>query len=142
MNALRPDPSGPPACSARPPNPPRLLDRVREAIRLRHYSPRTEDAYVGWIRRFIFFHGVRHPAEMGAAEINHFLTDLAVTATSVPQPRTRRSLLCCFSTKRSCRSPWNRFKASCGPTGPAGCRWSLAGKRSGWFLLPWTACRC
>src|SRR5215510_9833281 len=57
---------------------PKLLDRVREAIRLLHYSPRTEDAYVGWIRRFIFFQGIRHPAEMGAAEINQFLTDLAV----------------------------------------------------------------
>jgi integron integrase len=55
-----------------------LLDRVRQAIRLRHYSPRTEEAYVGWIRRFIFFHGVRHPAAMGTAEVNQFLTDLAV----------------------------------------------------------------
>jgi integron integrase len=78
VNALRPDPGGPPPSPGPRPNPPRLLDRVREAIRLRHYSPRTEDAYVGWIRRFIFFHGVRHPAEMGAAEINQFLTDLAV----------------------------------------------------------------
>jgi len=43
---------------------PRLLDRVRDAIRARHYSRRTEDAYVGWIRRYIFFHGKRHPAEM------------------------------------------------------------------------------
>lgn len=50
---------------APPPQQPKLLDRVREAIRLRHYSRRTEKAYVGWIKRFIFFHGVRHPAEMG-----------------------------------------------------------------------------
>jgi hypothetical protein len=41
---------------------PRLLDRVREAIRVRHYSRRTEKTYVGWIRRYIFFHGKRHPA--------------------------------------------------------------------------------
>ena len=57
---------------------PRLLDRVRLAIRARHYSLRTEEAYVAWIRRFILFHGKRHPLEMGEAEINAFLTDLAV----------------------------------------------------------------
>ena len=57
---------------------PRLLDQVRASIRLRHYSPRTEEAYVGWIRRFIIFRGKRHPAEMGEAEANAFLTDLAV----------------------------------------------------------------
>ena len=57
---------------------PRLLDRVREAIRTRHYSRRTEKVYVAWIRRYIFFHGKRHPAEMGAAEITRFLTSLAV----------------------------------------------------------------
>jgi Phage integrase, N-terminal SAM-like domain len=58
---------------------PRLLDQVRHSIRLRHYSPRTEEACVGWIRRFILFHGKRHPTEMGEAEANAFLTDLAVT---------------------------------------------------------------
>jgi len=57
---------------------PRLLDRVREAIRTRHYSRRTEKTYVAWIRRYIFFHGKRHPAEMGATEITRFLTSLAV----------------------------------------------------------------
>ena len=50
-----------------PPGQPRLLDRVREAIRARHYSRRTEKAYVHWIKRYIFFHGKRHPAEMGVA---------------------------------------------------------------------------
>jgi len=60
-----------------PPNP-RLLDRVRDAVRARHYSRRTEEAYAAWIRRYILFHGKRHPAEMGAAEITRFLTDLAV----------------------------------------------------------------
>ena len=44
---------------------PRLLDQTRNALRTRHYSPRTEDAYVGWIKRFIFFHNKRHPSEMG-----------------------------------------------------------------------------
>jgi integron integrase len=56
---------------------PRLLDRVRQAIRARHYSPRTEKAYVGWIRRYIFFHGKRHPDQMGAPEVMHFLAALA-----------------------------------------------------------------
>jgi integrase len=61
-----------------PPPPPRLLDRVRAALRTRHCSLRTEKAYVGWIRRYIVFHGKRHPAEMGAAEITRFLSDLAI----------------------------------------------------------------
>jgi integron integrase len=61
-----------------PPGQPRLLDRVRTAIRTRHYSLRTEEAYVGWIKRFIFFHNKRHPAEMGEPEINAFLSHLAV----------------------------------------------------------------
>jgi len=57
---------------------PKLLDRVRDAIRIRHYSRRTEDAYVFWIRRFIVFHGKRHPADMGAADVSAFLAWLAV----------------------------------------------------------------
>ena len=61
-----------------PPSKPKLLDRVREAIRTRHYSPRTEEAYVHWIRRYIFFHKIRHPAEMGTTELNAFLSHLAV----------------------------------------------------------------
>ena len=61
-----------------PPNQPRLLDRVRNAIRARHYSLRTEEAYVGWIRRYILFHDKRHPLEMGEPEINAFVTHLAV----------------------------------------------------------------
>jgi len=57
---------------------PRLLDRVRETIRARHFSRRTERAYVGWIKRYVFFHGKRHPAEMGEAEISSFLSNLAI----------------------------------------------------------------
>jgi integron integrase len=58
---------------------PKLLDQVRLAIRTRHYSIRTEEAYVQWIKRFILFHDKRHPSEMGAKEVGQFLTDLAVT---------------------------------------------------------------
>ena len=61
-----------------PPAQPRLLDRVRHAIRARHYSLRTEEAYIGWIKRYIFFHDKRHPAEMAEPEINAFVTHLAV----------------------------------------------------------------
>jgi len=58
---------------------PRLLDRLRTALRARHYSLRTEEAYAAWVRRYVLFHNRRHPDEMGEAEINAFLTDLAVT---------------------------------------------------------------
>jgi len=58
--------------------PPKLLDRVRTAIRLRHYSRRTEQAYVAWIRRYILFHRKKHPATMGATELVAFLSWLAV----------------------------------------------------------------
>ncbi|HEV8338040.1 MAG TPA: phage integrase N-terminal SAM-like domain-containing protein [bacterium] len=58
--------------------PPKLLDRVREAIRTRHYSGRTEKAYVGWIRRYVLFHNKRHPADMGEVEIGKFLSSLAL----------------------------------------------------------------
>ena len=59
------------------PSKPKLLDRVSEAIRARNLSYRTEQAYAGWIKRFIFFHGKRHPTEMGEAEIGKFLSTLA-----------------------------------------------------------------
>ena len=58
---------------------PRLLDLVHEAIRRRCYSRRTEEAYVHWIKRFIYFHGKRHPRDMGEAEVTAFLNELAVT---------------------------------------------------------------
>ena len=66
-------PEGPSAAA------PRLLDRLRNAIQARHYSPRTAEAYVFRARRFILFHGKRHPDAMGAAEVKAFLTDLAVS---------------------------------------------------------------
>jgi integron integrase len=56
---------------------PKLLERLRRAIRARHYSPRTEKAYVHWARRFVAFHRMRHPAQMGAGEIAQFLNALA-----------------------------------------------------------------
>lgn len=61
----------------RPQRPRGLLGRVREQIRVRHYSIRTEKAYVHWVRRFILFHGKRHPRDMGAPEVSAFLSYLA-----------------------------------------------------------------
>ena len=58
--------------------PKKLLDQVRQTIQLKHYSSRTEETYIGWIKRYILFHHKRHPREMGAAEIEAFLTYLAV----------------------------------------------------------------
>src|SRR5262245_39557780 len=60
------------------PGGPRLLDQVRERIRVKHYSIRTEEQYCFWVRRFVLFHGKRHPRDMGAGEVEAFLTHLAV----------------------------------------------------------------
>jgi hypothetical protein len=57
---------------------PKLLDQVRDRIRVKHYSIHTETQYVQWIKRFILFHGKRHPRELGVPEIEAFLTHLAV----------------------------------------------------------------
>ncbi len=65
-----PDPNGD--------HPPKLLTQLRERLRFLHYSIRTEQQYVQWVRRFILFHGKRHPAEIGGAEVEAFLTHLAV----------------------------------------------------------------
>ncbi|WP_456300867.1 phage integrase N-terminal SAM-like domain-containing protein [Xenophilus arseniciresistens] len=66
--------------------PTRLLDQVRERIRLLHYSLRTEDAYVYWVRTFMRFHGVRHPAQMGQPEVEGFLSWLASERGAVRSP--------------------------------------------------------
>ncbi len=71
---------------------PRLLDRVRAAIRTKGYSIRTEQAYVDWIRRFILFHNKRHPDEMGKREVEAFLTHLAVNRDVAPS--TQNQALC------------------------------------------------
>ena len=60
------------------PNPPRLLDQMRDRLRRLHYSLRTEEAYCDWLRRFVLFHGRRHPRDLGAPEVEVFLTHLAV----------------------------------------------------------------
>jgi hypothetical protein len=61
-----------------PQRPKKLIGEVRNKIRLKHYSIRTEEAYLDWIRCYIQFHNMRHPREMGSGEIEEFLTHLAV----------------------------------------------------------------
>ena len=93
-----------------PPEPPkpRLLDRVRQALRARHMSRRTEEAYVAWIRRFIFFHDKRHPAEMGAAEVTKFLTSLAVDGqvAASTQNQALSALLFLYKDVLEVELPW------------------------------------
>jgi hypothetical protein len=62
---------------------------VRSAIRVRHYSIRTEDAYIGWIMRFILYHGKRHPKDMGEAEVGAFLSHLAVQRNVAPSTQNQ-----------------------------------------------------
>ena len=57
--------------------PPKLLDQIRNKLRVKHYAIRTEEQYLHWIKRYILFHGKRHPKDMGAAQIEAFLTNLA-----------------------------------------------------------------
>ncbi len=87
---------------------PRLLDRVRQAIRARHYSRRTEKAYAAWIKRYIFFHGKRHPADMGAAEVARFLTALAVQSkvAASTQNQALSALLFLYRIVLGVELPW------------------------------------
>jgi integron integrase len=88
--------------------PPRLLDRLRHAIRVRHFAIRTEQTYVDWARRFILFHGKRHPQEMGAAEVEAFLTHLAVQRGVAPatQSQAKAALLFLYRDVLGVQLPW------------------------------------
>ena len=87
---------------------PRLLDQVRERIRVKHYSLRTEDAYLHWIRRFIFFHAKRHPREMGGAEVEAFLSNLATAGRVAPstQNQALSALLFLYREVLQVELPW------------------------------------
>ncbi|MDR2154383.1 MAG: integron integrase [Burkholderiaceae bacterium] len=88
--------------------PPKLLDQLRQAIRVRHYSIRTENAYCDWARRFILFHGKRHPREMAAGEVTAFLTHLAnernVSAST--QNQAKSALLFLYRQVLGIELPW------------------------------------
>ena len=79
------------------PTAPRLLDRLRERIRYLHYSLRTEQAYVQWVRAYVRFHGMRHPAGMGATEVQAFLKR-AVETAGITRPATPHTLRHSFAT--------------------------------------------
>jgi integron integrase len=85
-----------------------LLHKVHERIRLKHYSVRTEQAYVDWTKRFILFHGKRHPVEMGGAEIVAFLTHLAVVrnVAAATQNLPRSALLFLYREILTIELPW------------------------------------
>lgn len=87
---------------------PRLLDQVRGKIRFKHYSLRTEQAYVDWIRRFILHFGKRHPREMGAAEVEAFLTHLAVAGqvAASTQNQAKSALLFLYRDVLEIELPW------------------------------------
>ncbi len=84
---------------------PRLLEQLARAVRARRYSPRTEEAYVGWVRRYVRYHGVRHPDQLGVEEVNAFLTHLAVErrSSAATQSQARAALL--FLYKEVLRRP-------------------------------------
>jgi integron integrase len=88
--------------------PPKLLDQVRDRIRIKHYSIRTETQYVQWIKRFILFHGKRHPTEMGATEVEAFLTHLAVDGkvSASTQNQALSALLFLYKEVLSVDLPW------------------------------------
>ncbi len=90
------------------PTPPKLLDQVRDKIRVKHYSIRTETQYVQWVRRFILFHGKRHPKDMGGSEVEAFLTHLAVegNVSASTQNQALSALLFLYREVLEIELPW------------------------------------
>ncbi len=91
-----------------PTPPPKLLDQVRGKIRLKHYSIRTEQAYTDWIKRFILHFDKKHPREMGAAEVEQFLTHLAVhgKVAASTQNQAKAALLFLYREVLAIELPW------------------------------------
>ena len=90
------------------PNPPKLIDQVRDRLRVKHYSIRTEQVYVDWIRRYIFFHDKRHPKDMGAEDVEAFLTHLAVAGkvAAATQNQAKSALLFLYREVLAIQLPW------------------------------------
>jgi len=87
---------------------PRLLDQVRDRVRVKHYSIRTEQAYVEWVRRFVVFSGLRHPRDLGREEVEAFLTHLAVAGrvSASTQNQAKSALLFLYKEVLSVELPW------------------------------------
>lgn len=90
------------------PQQPKLLDRLRDRLRLKHYSIRTEQQYVHWVKRFVFFHDKKHPQTMGAAEVTAFLTHLAVKGrvAAATQNQALSALLFLYRDVLEINLPW------------------------------------
>lgn len=90
------------------PQPPKLLERMRTHLRARHYSIRTETAYIDWVRRFILFHGKRHPQDMGAVEVEAFLSHLAVDrqVSASTQNQAKSAILYLYKQVLQQELPW------------------------------------
>jgi site-specific recombinase XerD len=88
--------------------PPELMVQIRDQIRVLHYSIRTEDAYIGWVKRFIYFHNKRHPLEMGKSEVEAFLTHLAVErrVSSSTQSQAKSAILFLYQKVLCQELPW------------------------------------
>ena len=97
-----------PTADTTPPRQPKLLERMRFHLRTRHYSIRTEEAYVDWARRFIVFHGKRHPRDMGVAEVEAFLSHLAVErhVSASTQNQAKAALLYLYKQVLEIDLPW------------------------------------
>ncbi len=93
------------------PQPPKLLMQLRDRIRAKHYSIRTEASYIDWARRFILFHDKRHPCDLGAAEVEAFLTYLAVErgVSASTQNQAKSALLFLYKEVLGIALPWLRF---------------------------------
>ena len=87
---------------------PKLLDRARGRLRLKHYSMRTESAHTGWVRRFIRFHGMRHPAELGKGKVEAFLSALAAEpeVSAATQNQALSALLFLYKEVLDIELPW------------------------------------
>lgn len=107
------EPSDPPLprgydTAAAPSRQPKLLERMRIHLRTRHYSIRTEEAYIDWARRFVLFHGKRHPGDMGVAEVEAFLSHLAVerNVSASTQNQAKAALLYLYKQVLEIDLPW------------------------------------
>ena len=100
--------SSPAPAAAEPTQQPKLLERMRIHLRTRHYSIRTEQAYIDWARRFILFHGKRHPQDMGASEVEAFLSHLAVDrqVSASTQNQAKAALLYLYKQVLGADLPW------------------------------------
>jgi hypothetical protein len=130
MDKEKENASGRPEKASNPssPRPPGLLQVVRERLRSLHYSLRTEQTYLHWIKRFVLFHGKRHPRTMGAPEVEAFLSHLAVDGkvAASTQNLALSSLLFLYKDVLDVELPWcrtsraRRSRAGCRRCSPVG----------------------